>query len=108
MSDKCILVVGASGFIGSRIVALLLARGNDVICAGRDAASLRRRFPSGTAIEADFSRDTTHTWAARLAGVEAVVNAAGAFRGDLDVSTTAGRWHCSRLVPAPTSIASFR
>lgn len=84
MSDKRILVVGASGFIGSRIVALLLARGNDVICAGRDAASLRRRFPSGTAIEADLSRDTTHTWAARLAGIEAVVNAAGAFRGDLD------------------------
>ena len=78
------LVLGASGFIGGRIVAALLTRGAEVICAGPNPATLRRRFPACTAVDADLSRDTEEDWASRLAGVEAVVNAAGVLRGDLD------------------------
>ena len=41
-----ILVLGASGFIGRRVVAALLASGHEVIPAGRHVAVLHRLFPA--------------------------------------------------------------
>jgi uncharacterized protein YbjT (DUF2867 family) len=79
-----ILVVGAGGFIGGRVVAALLGRGHAVTCAGRDPAALRRRFPPCRAVRADLLADDTRTWMPCLVGTDAVVNAAGALRGDLE------------------------
>jgi uncharacterized protein YbjT (DUF2867 family) len=79
-----VLVVGAGGFIGGRVVAGLLGRGHAVTCAGRDPDALRRRFPSCRAVRADLLVDDTRAWLPRLTGVDAVVNAAGALRGDLE------------------------
>jgi uncharacterized protein YbjT (DUF2867 family) len=77
-----ILVIGASGFIGSRVTAQLLSYGHSVTCAGRSPEKLQRCFPHCDAIRTSFT-DGTETWLRRLTRIEAVINAAGALRGDL-------------------------
>jgi nucleoside-diphosphate-sugar epimerase len=79
-----VLVLGAGGFIGSRVVARLLAHGHSVTCAGRNTDSLRRRFPSCRLIRADLLADDSRDWVPRLAEIHAVINAAGVLRGNLE------------------------
>ena len=81
-----VLLTGATGFIGSRVAAALLARGHDVIAAGRHPGrDARMGF-----VPADFVHDTEKAvWAARLKGVDAVVNAVGIFRPQGAASFTA-------------------
>lgn len=75
-----ILLTGASGFIGQRLLHALLAEGHDVVCAVRHP----ERLPAHarlSALHADFANDTDKsTWLARLSGVEAVINTVGIFR----------------------------
>jgi uncharacterized protein YbjT (DUF2867 family) len=86
-----VMVLGASGFIGGRIAACLLAHGHNVVPCGRVPAKLRRRFPGQDVVHADLGTDTAADWRSRLAGVDAVVNAAGALRGtDLEAVHTHG------------------
>src|SRR4051794_15935843 len=82
-SMRKIIVIGAGGFLGSRIVAELLSRGHWVTCAGRDPTALQRRFPSCRAVEFDLSHIMVGHWATQLADADAVVNAAGLLRGDV-------------------------
>jgi uncharacterized protein YbjT (DUF2867 family) len=49
-----ILVVGASGYIGGRLVPLLQARGHDLVLMSRDARPLAARFPEATVVAADL------------------------------------------------------
>lgn len=49
-----ILVVGASGYIGGRLVPLLAARGHELVLMSRDPRSLQARFPEATAVTADL------------------------------------------------------
>src|SRR4051794_7139987 len=79
-----ILVIGAEGFIGGRIIPLLLANGHSIVCAGRSPARLRRRFALCEAIAADIGHDSIDEWRRRLESMDAVINAAGALRGDLN------------------------
>jgi nucleoside-diphosphate-sugar epimerase len=76
-----ILITGAGGFIGGRIAAALQGAGHEVIACGRDPERLQRLFPNARAIACDFARDSAAGWQARLADVDAIVNAAGIFRG---------------------------
>jgi uncharacterized protein YbjT (DUF2867 family) len=76
-----ILVIGASGFIGQRIVMEAASAGKEIVACGRSVPKLRLRFPSCEVISCDFARDTCEDWVKRLAGVDAVVNAAGIFQG---------------------------
>lgn len=75
-----ILILGAYGLIGSVITARLLADGHDVIGVGRDVSAAARRQPAATWIRADLATSSTADWRARLEGVDAVVNAAGALQ----------------------------
>jgi uncharacterized protein YbjT (DUF2867 family) len=64
-----VLVAGAYGFIGSRIVAALIAADHEVVCAVR-GARLDTRFPGVQAIACDMSRDTSpDVWLPRLEGI---------------------------------------
>jgi uncharacterized protein YbjT (DUF2867 family) len=64
---RSVLVCGASGFIGRHIVQTLRAAGLDVT--------------EGNSRTQDFQRDLdARTWEARVAGVDAVVNAVGILR----------------------------
>jgi len=54
-----ILVVGASGYIGGRLVPLLAAQGHELILMSRDARPLAARFPQATVIVADLLDPST-------------------------------------------------
>jgi uncharacterized protein YbjT (DUF2867 family) len=74
-----ILLTGASGFIGQHLLHALLAEGHHVVCAVRKVKA--STDPRLTYIHADFARDTDPSaWVARLAGIDAVINAVGIFR----------------------------
>ena len=49
-----ILVVGASGYIGGRLVPRLAARGHELVLIGRDLRPLAARFPQATVLVADL------------------------------------------------------
>jgi uncharacterized protein YbjT (DUF2867 family) len=74
-----VLVTGASGFIGSRLVTALAGEGHDVVCASRHpAAGLPARCEP---LAVDFAAvPDVHWWMAQLTGVDAVVNAVGILR----------------------------
>jgi uncharacterized protein YbjT (DUF2867 family) len=74
-----ILLTGASGFIGQHLLQALLAEGHQIVCAGRSVKP--SSDPRLSWIAADFTKDTDKaTWAARLEGIDAVVNTVGIFR----------------------------
>ena len=74
-----ILLTGASGFIGKRLLTALLADGHHVVCATR--SPLNNASARLTWLHADFTQDTEKSlWLARLHGVDAVINAVGIFR----------------------------
>ena len=69
-----ILLTGATGFIGRRLSAGLRAAGHRVIAASRHPEN-------NDSVVADFTRDLdADTWMAKLAGVDAVINAVGIIR----------------------------
>jgi uncharacterized protein YbjT (DUF2867 family) len=73
-----ILLVGGTGLVGSAIYARLSAEGHKCILVSRhpDAAP-----PDADYIALDVSRTNTLRWRALLAGIDAVINAAGALHG---------------------------
>lgn len=75
-----IAVIGAYGLIGSYVSARLAADGHEVVGVGRDIEAARRRFPALDWKRADLARASVEDWTALLAGVEAVVNCAGALQ----------------------------
>lgn len=77
-----VLVLGALGFIGRAIVAALLADGHQVLAGVR--AGRMSELPAGVdGIAVDLERDGDPAlWLPRLAGVDAVVNAAGLLKGN--------------------------
>ena len=63
-----ILVIGASGYIGGRLVSLLQAQGHDLVLMSRDARPLAARFPEARVVAADLLESST--LAAALEGIE--------------------------------------
>lgn len=77
-----VLLTGANGFIGGRLLAGLVARGHAVVAAVRDTESMRRKWPAIEAITVDLNLDASiETWRKRLKGVDAVINCAGVLHG---------------------------
>lgn len=77
-----VLVGGATGFIGRRLVDALHARGHSVIAAARRPEKLRDRYPDLQCVSVDYRKDhAPEAWLPRLRDVDAVVNAVGIFQG---------------------------
>ncbi|MCD2176631.1 SDR family oxidoreductase [Rhizobium sp. C1] len=90
-----ILILGATGFIGSNIASKLAAEGHAVTGLGRDTARLAARTPQITWVRADLANLlTAESWKDLLARQDVVVNCAGALQDGLsdrlkDVQTRA-------------------
>lgn len=73
-----VLVTGANGFLGQKIVAALLEAKQTVIACVRDEENIERRFPDVEIISCDFNRDISYdVWLPRLKGIEVVINCVG-------------------------------
>jgi uncharacterized protein YbjT (DUF2867 family) len=72
-----VLLLGATGFIGTRLLDELVGAGYQVTCAARKPPeSLKCR-----SIEVDYSREWSETdWLPLLIGIDAVINAVGILR----------------------------
>lgn len=76
-----ILVTGATGLIGSAVVARLIRAGHTVTALSRSVTTARRRQPEAQWLSIDIARHVTmEHWLPHLRGIEAVVNCAGALQ----------------------------
>ena len=76
-----ILILGGYGFIGAEIMRACAAAGYECIGLGRSAATGERLVPDAQWIGADMAKlDSAEKWTPFLAGVDAIVNAAGALQ----------------------------
>lgn len=76
-----IFVTGGTGLVGRRVVGLLLARGDEVTCLTRSAATAAARLPEGVVLcEGDPALGGA--WQDRVRDAEAVINLAGESVGD--------------------------
>ncbi|KQW43279.1 MULTISPECIES: SDR family oxidoreductase [unclassified Roseateles] len=73
-----IMLTGATGFLGGRLLRQLLAAGHQVVCAGRSAP----RIEHGRCgwLKLDFAATPAAVWVLHLQGVDVVVNLVGIFR----------------------------
>lgn len=73
-----LLVVGATGLIGSAVTARLLSEGHEVTGIARATAEAARRFPRGRWLSLDLAQLVQPDgWLPHLDGIDAVVNCAG-------------------------------
>jgi uncharacterized protein YbjT (DUF2867 family) len=73
-----ILLIGASGLIGSAASARLRRGGHEIVAVGRSGGSAARRVPVDRWIRLDLRQATSaEVWLPHLAGMDAVVNCAG-------------------------------
>jgi uncharacterized protein YbjT (DUF2867 family) len=73
-----ILMTGATGFLGARLLRELLAAGHRVVCAGRRPPPLEHA--RCTWLKLDFAATPEAVWRVHLDGIDAVVNLVGIFR----------------------------
>ncbi|HEX8309080.1 MAG TPA: SDR family oxidoreductase [Allosphingosinicella sp.] len=73
-----ILLIGATGLIGSATAARLKRDGHEIVAVGRGGGAAARRVPVDRRVTLDL-RDATapEAWLPHLAGIDAVVNCAG-------------------------------
>lgn len=72
-----ILIVGASGFIGSHLASALADAGHKIICATRHSPS-QGALAEVTDIQVDYTSDiTVDDWKTTLSGIDVVINAVG-------------------------------
>jgi uncharacterized protein YbjT (DUF2867 family) len=75
-----ILVIGAYGLIGGYVTSRLVADGHDVTGLGREVERAQRRFPTVRWVQRDFRHMDSAQWPDLLAGMDAVINCAGALQ----------------------------
>ncbi|WP_309091997.1 SDR family oxidoreductase [Phenylobacterium sp.] len=85
-----ILLTGATGFIGSAVLARLKADGHEVLAVSRSAGPAARRLAPDRWIALDMARASQPAdWTPHLQGVDAVINCAGVLQ-DGGRDSTAG------------------
>jgi uncharacterized protein YbjT (DUF2867 family) len=83
-----VLLTGATGFIGSAVLARLVAEGHEVVAVAR-RGRLASWQPGARCIVLDMARAVTpEAWAPHLAGIDAAVNCAGILQDGPGDSTT--------------------
>jgi uncharacterized protein YbjT (DUF2867 family) len=83
-----ILLIGASGLIGSAVAARLRRDGHDIVAIGRGGGPAARRVPVDRWIRLDLRQATSpEAWLPHLASIEAVVNCAGVLQDSSRDST---------------------
>lgn len=76
-----VLVTGATGFLGSRIVRRLLAAGHSLRCAVRDPEAAAARLPGPEYVGADFTKAVEASdWLPLVRDMDVVINAVGIIR----------------------------
>ena len=76
-----ILILGATGFIGSAILTRLVAEGHAVTGLGRDPSKAKQRFPGARWITADLAKlAKPEDFTPLIENMDAVVNCAGALQ----------------------------
>ncbi len=70
-----IALTGATGFIGTKLVAALFARGDQVTVLTRDAQRAKDKVPGASIVEANLEQ--AGAWQASLDGVDAIIHLAG-------------------------------
>ena len=70
-----IAIVGATGFVGSRLVEQLLAQGDSVTILTRNPGKATSRFPKAEVV--GYNPLKSGTWQQSISGCDAVVNLAG-------------------------------
>ncbi|WP_426000830.1 SDR family oxidoreductase [Caulobacter sp. DWR1-3-2b1] len=75
-----IAIIGAYGLIGSYVSARLVVDGHQVVGIGREIEAARLRFTALDWKRADLATATVEEWGSLLAGMEAVINCAGALQ----------------------------
>ncbi|CDZ33443.1 NAD-dependent epimerase/dehydratase [Neorhizobium galegae bv. officinalis] len=78
-----ILILGATGFIGSAILQRLAADGHRITGLGRDPDRARLKWPAGEWIKADLAQLTAAAWRPLIEDQDVVVNCAGALQDGL-------------------------
>src|SRR5688500_11039162 len=77
MTTRTVLLLGATGFIGTRLQAALRNAGWEVVCGVRPGVGV----PGCRCVEVDFTRDhSPEVWLPRLQGIDVVANAVGILR----------------------------
>ncbi|MBN2799578.1 MAG: TIGR01777 family oxidoreductase [Deltaproteobacteria bacterium] len=78
MSDRHVVLTGATGLIGGALATRLVERGDKVTALARDPQRAKRALPSGAgAAEWDLYRPDAGDWRQALADADAVVHLAG-------------------------------
>ncbi|MEO7247364.1 MAG: NAD(P)H-binding protein [Novosphingobium sp.] len=96
-----ILLLGASGFIGSELARALTASGHEVLGLGRDIAMSQRILPAISWVSHDLrALQAPDDWAPLLDDIEAVVNASGALQSGLRDNVEKVQWGAIRALIA--------
>jgi uncharacterized protein YbjT (DUF2867 family) len=86
-----VLLIGASGLIGTAVLARLRAEGHEIVAVTRSGGSADRWQFASRWVAMNIARATKpEAWLPHLAGVDAVVNCAGVLQDSPRDSSTAG------------------
>ncbi|MFL6857219.1 MAG: SDR family oxidoreductase [Allosphingosinicella sp.] len=103
------LLIGATGLIGSAVAARLKREGHELVGVARSLGALTRRVPADRWVALDLRRATdAAAWAPHLAGIEAIVNCAGALQDTARDSTAAVHDAAPRALWAACEAAGVR